>query len=299
MPFLFTCPHCGVRTHIPQSFVGQSGPCHSCGKTVEIRPPARDEVTDLSPSKSSMGVMIALTLGVLAMIIAAAGGTLLVSSSGLRNNNQTQRLSRSKANMQQIVVALQAYHGANGSFPPPYSVDANGNPLHSWRVLLLPYLGQEGAQIYGELKLEEPWDSEHNLTVAAAMPQIYRSPAEPTNVYSNVSSYFVVVGPQTMFPGPGKSAGTNDAVDPPSETLLVVESTPKNRIWTEPVEFDVSRMRFELNTFAGSDISGPHPGGVVVGLADGSAYFLPEDTPPESFEAMTTRSGSDAAPPEL
>jgi len=38
MPFLFTCPHCGVQTHVPEQYAGRSGPCIQCGKTITVPP---------------------------------------------------------------------------------------------------------------------------------------------------------------------------------------------------------------------------------------------------------------------
>lgn len=43
-------------------------------------------------------------------------------------------------NLKQLGFALDAYHAEHGSFPPAYVADADGVPLYSWRVLLLPYL---------------------------------------------------------------------------------------------------------------------------------------------------------------
>jgi len=37
-------------------------------------------------------------------------------------------------------LAFHTYHDAYGSFPPAYTVDADGRPLHSWRVLILPFI---------------------------------------------------------------------------------------------------------------------------------------------------------------
>ena len=50
--------------------------------------------------------------------------------------------------MQQIGIALQKYHDQHGSFPPAYTVDADGNPLHSWRTLILPYFGEPKLSIF-------------------------------------------------------------------------------------------------------------------------------------------------------
>ncbi len=36
MPFLFTCPHCGARTNVPDEFAGRTGPCAHCGNTITI-----------------------------------------------------------------------------------------------------------------------------------------------------------------------------------------------------------------------------------------------------------------------
>ena|SRR5271157_353196 len=40
----------------------------------------------------------------------------------------------------EIGLALHRYHQANGCFPPAYIADKNGKPMHSWRVLILPYM---------------------------------------------------------------------------------------------------------------------------------------------------------------
>ncbi len=90
-----------------------------------------------------------------------------------------------------------------------------------------------------------------------------------------------------------------DNLDPLNHTILVVESVAHSNIWTEPVDYEISRMAFELNTFSGDDMSGPIPGGVLVGLADGSTYLIEDDTPVEMVEGMTTRSGNDQIPPDL
>ena len=37
-------------------------------------------------------------------------------------------------------MAVANYHHKYGCFPPAFMADANGRPMHSWRVLLLPFL---------------------------------------------------------------------------------------------------------------------------------------------------------------
>ena len=37
------------------------------------------------------------------------------------------------------------YESVYHTLPPAYLTDAEGKPMHSWRVLILPYLEQKGA----------------------------------------------------------------------------------------------------------------------------------------------------------
>ena len=47
MPFWFTCPHCGAQTQVSEQYVGQSGPCAQCGKTITVPAPTGAAPPDL------------------------------------------------------------------------------------------------------------------------------------------------------------------------------------------------------------------------------------------------------------
>ncbi len=70
-------------------------------------------------------------------------------------------------NMKQIALACHMYIDSHKRFPTDI-VDADGKPLLSWRVAILPYLEQQG--LYNQLHLDEPWDSDHNRQVLSSMP---------------------------------------------------------------------------------------------------------------------------------
>jgi predicted RNA-binding Zn-ribbon protein involved in translation (DUF1610 family) len=36
VPVRFTCPHCGLATDVSEEYLGRSGPCAQCGKTVTV-----------------------------------------------------------------------------------------------------------------------------------------------------------------------------------------------------------------------------------------------------------------------
>ena len=46
-------------------------------------------------------------------------------------------------NLKQLAFAMHAYHDKHRTRPPHAVFDKAGRPLLSWRVLILPYLGQE------------------------------------------------------------------------------------------------------------------------------------------------------------
>src|SRR5262245_2481223 len=79
------------------------------------------------------------------LITALAGR--LIWLHGVRLSQQFTKglsdFSQCGINLKQIGLALEQYRDTYRYFPPAYVADANGRPMHSWRVLILPYLGQE------------------------------------------------------------------------------------------------------------------------------------------------------------
>ena len=73
-------------------------------------------------------------------------------------------------NLKQIAMALQCYHQANGCFPPAYIADKTGKPMHSWRVLILPYLDRD--DLYKAYNFTEPWDGPNNKKLATSRPDL-------------------------------------------------------------------------------------------------------------------------------
>ena len=49
---------------------------------------------------------------------------------------------------------MQSYHQKHGCFPPAYIADENGKPKHSWRVLILPFMGY--GQLYSQYGSTSP-----------------------------------------------------------------------------------------------------------------------------------------------
>jgi len=197
-----------------------------------------------------------------------------------------------------IARAMQKYHEEHGSFPPAYTVDAEGKRLHSWRVLLLPYLDfgrGELSALYDRIKLDEPWDSEHNQQFHDKMPFWFLRPGSSDKQPKTKTSIKVVIGPDTVFPG-AECRKLDDITRKKEDTILVVE-TKTEVCWMEPVDLPVEALANGVS----SGLSKKQDGignfhryrGAIVCMADGTLATFGESKTPGDIrklqEAVTIR----------
>ena len=198
------------------------------------------------------------------------------------------RRARTANNLKQIGLAMHNWYDTHKSFPAQANYDAAGKPLLSWRVHVLPFLGQQ--QLHEQFHLDEAWDSEHNRKLIEKMPDAYRSPASRLNEKGR-TSYVAPVGEETAFPG-HRGVEFKEIKDGTSNTILVVEVNDEHAvIWTRPEDLD-----FDPDQPA-RGLGGLFKGGFNVLYCDGSVHFLelpPED--PKILRARFTRAGREVIP---
>ncbi len=178
--------------------------------------------------------------------------------------------------LKQIGLAMHNFHDAYGSFPPPASY-VDGQPLLSWRVYLLPYLDQ--MPLYERFHLDEPWDSEHNLSLLAEMPAIYGSSSSEMNEHG-LTQFVVPVAETTAFHG---EAGVpiKDMTDGTSQTALVVMVSAEHAVpWTKPADWEVD-FSTDLHEwlFAGRE-------SVTILMGDGSVQTFDAEFTPENLSRL-------------
>jgi hypothetical protein len=141
----------------------------------------------------------------------------------------------SRHNLKQIGIAFHNFHDAHLSFPIDL-VAADGKPLLSWRVVILPLVGEE--DLYKQFRLNEPWDSPHNKKLISKIPRVYA----PLRVEAKKGETFyqVFTGKNAVFV-PGKLRNLPSISDGTSNTGLVFEGG-EPVIWTRPAD-----MVFEAN----------------------------------------------------
>jgi hypothetical protein len=193
--------------------------------------------------------------------------------------------------LKQLALALQNYHDYYHCFPPAYIADQNGKPIHSWRVLILPFL--EKKELYSRYRFDEPWDGPNNRKLHREIVGVYCCPSRPRRQSGIETSYVAVVGPETMWPG-SKSTSANDISDGTTNTIMVVETTNSGIHWMEPRDLDFATMPTLINSNWGPSISSTHPRVALVAFADGRSQALPNDTPQDVIKAMLTAAGGEA-----
>jgi hypothetical protein len=182
-----------------------------------------------------------------------------------------------------LAVALHEYEQKNGTLPPAAVYSQEGEPLLSWRVLLLPYL--EEGRLYRRFKLDEAWDGPHNKPLLAEMPQAFEAPeghapAEPYATY-----YRVFVGPGAAFEG-RQGVPLTDFTDGLSQTILVAEAGEAVP-WTKPDELPFAPGR-PLPALGG--IFG---GGFDAAMADAIIVRIDGACSEATLRALITRKAGD------
>ncbi len=225
---------------------------------------------------------------ILIIAVVVLGSLLLLTGlllyPAIRAARDAAKASLCQMHLKQIVMAIQTYNDAYRSYPPAYIADADGKPMHSWRVLILPYLGDPvGNEVYENYRFEEPWNSEHNAALAAKMPDVFRCRNDPADTAE--THYLALVGEDTMWPG-DQPTSFRDLRDGVANVISVVEASATAVPWLEPQ--DIAPEDFL------AVLSEPrHWQGTTVATADGRVFRLRPDAPSSLVYGMTTRAGGE------
>ncbi|QDU93980.1 DUF1559 family PulG-like putative transporter [Lignipirellula cremea] len=148
--------------------------------------------------------------------------------------------------IEQIVQAIHDYtevrRDARQILPPAAIMDQSGKPLLSWRVAILPSLNKE---LYDQFKLDEPWDSPHNLQLVEKMPAVFGKSTDGRTRFlgfANKGGVFETIPDPERPPFP-RSVRFADITDGVSVTIAVVHVAPDKAVpWTKPedVTYDIS-----------------------------------------------------------
>lgn len=195
----------------------------------------------------------------------------LVGSAYLDLVRSKQAQSLFAWNMHSIGLAFHEYHDQFNELPRD-SVSPNGQALLSWRVALLPWLGQRA--LYNRFRLDEAWDSPHNIKLLTQMPSVFqvRGKGEP-----NKTSIQRVTGP-----GTGGDANSFADIRGLGSVLAIIESEASAE-WTKPGGFEFDQQ---------NPAAGLYECGSFAVMFDGSLIYIYPTIAPEVLRSPFLNDGS-------
>lgn len=242
-----------------------------------------NEQQDEKPSEKKKGCFTLVKILVAVVIMGVLIALLLPSVPVARE--AAKRMSCT-GQMKQMLLGFHNYFDQYGCFPPAYTMDESGKPLHSWRVLILPNLEQNA--IYEKIRLDEPWDSEYNCQFHSEAPSIYQCPSanaahEKTVPVQGGCFYSVIDGEEAAF------FGSQTKSMPPTTSLQNIIFIVERRIpvnWMDPsreITFEAACKGINVDAMG---ISSYHSGGVNVGMGDYNIRFISDSIDSETLRTM-------------
>ena len=271
-----------LAKHVPQmlrGLIGQWGPKTEASKTIlmalaGLLQPQQQASQVVLPLENAEATQVIFSL----LKLAAQAGEARVST------------NQSSYKLKQLTRAIYKYFDVHKSYPP--HAEARGKDGHSglsWRVHILPYVDE--VELYKEFKLDEAWDSTHNIKLLARMPAIFAPvpiAGESTSVQAFHSLYATPVGEQTIFGGE-EPVTIQTVTDGTSNTVMIVELAPEQAFpWTSPEEY-----RYDPQNPAAKLYS--RDGKALVAYADTSARTVRIDNTPEAWNRAFTMNDGEIA----
>jgi len=188
----------------------------------------------------------------------------LVVGSMATREDAAAALQTRKNNLKQIALGFHNHEAAYGNFPGAGRKTPDGKIGLSWRVHILPYVGQ--ANLYNQFNTDQPWDSDTNKPLIEKMPALYKTlgVAKPGH-----TAIHVFTGKGAPF-AEDRSPKLRDFTDGTSNTILAVEAGPdKAEVWTKPggLDFDPEKPIEALGKFTGETFQSVIADGSVKGIA--------------------------------
>jgi hypothetical protein len=225
----------------------------------------------------------------------------------IQDARNTARRNQQVNNFKQVALAMHNFESIQKHFPAATAiVDKEGKPLLSWRVAILPVL-EGDDHLFDKFRLDEPWDSEHNLKLAKQMPAVFADPRHPELAAAGKTTCMLPVHSEGAFrplaelgaPAEAtlrmkklflmKGPDFREITDGTSNTIMHIEVAPERAVvWTRPDDWEV-----DLNKPL-EGLASPGRKEATATMFDGSAHTLDLSMDPAVLRGMLTRAGQEA-----
>jgi prepilin-type processing-associated H-X9-DG protein len=197
-------------------------------------------------------------------------------------------------NLKNLSLAARNFSSSHRNQVIPQAIcAADGTPLLSGRVMLLPHLDQ--SALYRNFREDEPWDSKHNLKLLDVKVNALSNYGEE---WDGTTTLQMPLGPMTVF---GEKWSVNDipskrrkvsydgiaAKDGMAHTFLFVEVDKKHAIpWTKPDDIVIDPKD-------PADGLADHDGEFQAAFCDGHVALVRRDIPKETLNALFSWNGGE------
>jgi hypothetical protein len=210
--------------------------------------------------------------------------------------------------MRQIMIGLHNYHDANRSFPAGTHPNKELKPAKrlSWIADVLPYLEQTSVQ--KQIDFSKAWDDQANRKAIETAIPTFINPSADQSVKSvfPVTNYvglgglgpdgptLPVTSPKAGCFGYDRVTRIRDITDGTSNTVMISESSLNPGPWSAGGRPTIRSLTRKPYINGPDGIGDSHPGGCLMGLADGSVRFISEKVDVATMEALITISGGES-----
>lgn len=258
---------------------------------------SNDEDDDDLPRPAKRKSKLPLILGILGVsFLLCCGGGVYAIYYGTKSVGSAANRMASTNNLRQIGIGAFNYNSVTGHLPAD-SYSADGKPLLSWRVHILPYI--EEQNLYAQFRLDEPWDSPNNRRLLDQMPMVYATPPERTGKVAKGNRTFyrgftgnggAMAKQSNSPPAPGLPRGLAfvKVTDGISNTILALEAGDSIE-WTRPGDLDPS-PNLPFPKLGGIR---PDDDKISVLFVDGSARLIRKSVAESMWRAGATANGGE------
>lgn len=209
----------------------------------------------------------------------------------MRESNQKNEC---RMRLRTIALGLFNFRDKYHGFPPAAIYDASGQPMHSWRVLIVPFM--EASAFFDRYRLDVPWNGPGNQQLLRECYQHWKDPdpealEDITGVRSNfqcptedksaspyrtncvmVVDYNEPLQKSRTFRSE-KYFGWQERL-PVDGEIMVVEIENSDIHWIEPRDLSLEDLSQTINDPTKPRISSAHAGGGFIMKRDGAVEFL-------------------------
>jgi len=254
---------------------------------------------------------IGFTLVELLVVIAIIGVLIALLLPAVQQAREAARRMSCSNNLKQLGLAVHNYHDTFGTLPSGW-IEANGDMLHSWGTLVLPFIEQDN--LYENMKPDfGNQESDNGVDKAGALLDAFRCPSSnlpersddgygTSNYNANFGGTFVADTDEGGLFKPNSGFRFRDITDGTSNTILIGEVEGDSRtdnagfpVWAQisgsgsarrwqvasyghinkPINFGLTASGCEAGE-CDESYQSRHPGGAQFVLADASVRFIPE-----------------------